>query len=82
MVSNGQYWSFFHLLRLGSQSLVKAPATARLYTWLVRYNADYNTNDVVPVRFATVNDPWEPFITLARYAGRTREFPKAFKEVR
>ncbi len=82
VVSNGQYWSFYHLLRLASQSLVKAPTTARLYTWLIHYNTDNATNDVVPVRFATVADPWEPFIALARYAGHPREVPRALKEVR
>jgi IcmF-related N-terminal domain len=75
-VSNGVYWSFHHLLRLGTPSLVKSPTTARLYTWLIRVQPDYAPNDVIPVRFVTVTDPWEPFTTLARYVGRPREAAK------
>ena len=77
IVSNGQYWSFYHLLRLGKPSGVKSPPQARLYTWEVQNQRDNAVNEVLPVKFVTVNDPWEPFAPLGRFGWRVpREAPR------
>ena len=76
IVSNGQYWSFYHLLRLGRPSGVKSPPSARLYTWDIPSQRDNTPNDVLPVKFVTVNDPWEPFAPLGRFGWRLREVPR------
>jgi hypothetical protein len=77
IVSNGQYWSFYHLLRLGKPSGVKSPPSARLYTWDIQNQRDNAVNEVLPVKFVTVNDPWEPFAGLGRFGWRPpRETPR------
>jgi hypothetical protein len=67
IVSNGTYWSFYHLLLQGEVSAVKSPTTARLYTWRIQYQPDAAGTEVIPVRFTTLTDPWEPFVALGRY---------------
>jgi len=76
IVSGGTYWSFYHLLLRAQVSSVKSPPVAQLYTWDVWHQPDSGAGEMIPVRFVTVNDPWEPFAGIGRFAPRPKEPPR------
>jgi hypothetical protein len=82
IVSDGQYWSFWHLLLRAAVSSVKSPPGAQLYTWEVWTQPDAQPGQMIPVRFVAVTDPWEPFAVIGRLAPRPKDPPKGKDPVR